>query len=303
MKKLERSWRILKRSWTVLKENKRLLLFPIVNLILILAIFAFFLIPFAAFFLMPSLIFISGGELDKLLSGEDLAATVCVNLMLIVGYFVSMFLATFFNVAFYNEILKALNGNPVSITAGLRFAMTRWKAVLFWSLLAGVVGYLIKLLEEKLGFIGSWIMSFIGLAWSVACVFIAPVIIRDQEENNPLRCLKKSAGIIKRTWGEGLIGYIGVAAIGTLLYIAPFVVLIPFLIAVCLINVDILFSQAILMSLLFGFATWFVACMAFIWVCGVLEKIYIAALYIYGTEGVIPEAFDKETLDMAWKRR
>jgi hypothetical protein len=35
----------------------------------------------------------------------------------------------------------------------------------------------------------------------------------------------------------------------------------------------------------------------------VLEKIYIGALYIYGTEGVIPEAFDKETLDLAWKVR
>ena len=58
-----------------------------------------------------------------------------------VAYFVSMFLATFSNVAFYHEIMQALNGQPVFIRRGFRFAATRWKAVLLWSLFAGLVGY------------------------------------------------------------------------------------------------------------------------------------------------------------------
>ena len=45
-------------------------------------------------------------------------------------YFVSMFVATFFNVAFYNEILAALSGDQVSLSRGLKFACSRWKAIL-----------------------------------------------------------------------------------------------------------------------------------------------------------------------------
>jgi len=30
-------------------------------------------------------------------------------------------------------------------------------------------------------------------------------------------------------------------------------------------------------------------------------KIYVGALYVYASEGVVPESFDEEVLNMAWK--
>jgi len=57
-----------------------------------------------------------------------------------VMYFVSMFVATFLNVAFYQQILNALNGQPVSMMGGIQFAGSKWKAILMWTLFAGVVG-------------------------------------------------------------------------------------------------------------------------------------------------------------------
>ena len=33
---------------------------------------------------------------------------------------------------------------------------------------------------------------------------------------NPVNLLKKSAGILKRTWGEALIGYVGLAFANTM---------------------------------------------------------------------------------------
>jgi len=74
-----------------------------------------------------------------------------------------MFLATFFNVAFYSEILNALNGRPVSVLGGLRSAAGRWQGILFWSLLAGAVGYLIRELEKRLSLVGRWIAGLIGV--------------------------------------------------------------------------------------------------------------------------------------------
>ena len=34
---------------------------------------------------------------------------------------------------------------------------------------------------------------------------------------------------------------------------------------------------------------------------GIVGHVYRCALYIYATEGVVPETYNKELLDMAWK--
>ena len=338
--KLKRSWRIFKRSLIVLRENKRLLLFPLVISLLVMMITAFFLLPVGVVVFKDSgyswkqaehwqvvqkRLFCKemvtraeskerlGGGMEKVASSTQIEVDFGMFRKWVYAYFavlylVSMFLATFFNVAFYNEILKALNGNPVSITAGIKFAMTRWKAILLWSLLAGVVGWIIQLIEERLDFVGRWIMGLVGVAWSVASVFVAPVIIREREENNPVRCLKKSSSIIMRTWGEGLVSYLGMTGLSglftTCLLLATFIALLIGTALLWWLGVAAnwqFFWVPIVAIWLAGLAVWLLLCCLFGYVCAVLEKIYIGALYLYGTEGVIPEAFDKETLDAAWQ--
>jgi hypothetical protein len=124
-------------------------------------------------------------------------------------YFFAMFLATFFNVAFYHEIIEALNGRSVGVRQGMRFAFSRIRAILFWSIFAGIVGTIIKMLEQRSGLIGKITMKLIGLAWSVAAVFAIPVIITEETTANPFTVLQNSAVAIKKTWGETLIGFVG----------------------------------------------------------------------------------------------
>ena len=103
-------------------------------------------------------------------AGESTAhhmQTTKAPLVMIPIYFVSMFLATFFNVAFYNEILMALDGRGVSFRRGLQAAWQRVGAILAWSLLAGVVGSNISPLQERLPFVGRNITGIIGMVWSV----------------------------------------------------------------------------------------------------------------------------------------
>lgn len=96
-------------------------------------------------------------------AGEDLELDTWFLGYLTVLYLISMFLLTFFNTAFFNEIINALNGRPVSIAAGLRFALTKLKPIAMWSLLAGVVGIVIEKLEQQFGFFGRWIVGLIGV--------------------------------------------------------------------------------------------------------------------------------------------
>src|SRR5437773_3650053 len=235
--KFQRSWLLLKSSLSIIARNKQLLVFPIVIFSLTVVIVLFFLAP-AVFrptgysYTQPehwqaishSLFTQSEAGVVQYRS-QQFGFTPAAIAYLAFLYFISMFFATFFNVAFYNEILAALSGQPVSIGRGLKFACTRWKAVLMWTLFAGLVGMIIKAIEQRLQFVGRLLARFIGLAWSIASVFVIPIIVREEQSANPLHLLKKSAGILKRTWGEALIGYAGLAFANTLILIGSMVLL------------------------------------------------------------------------------
>ena len=231
----------------------------------------------------------------QLLAGHPLTVT-----LLTAAYFVSMFLATFSNVAFYHEIMQALNGHAVSLQRGYRFAAKRWQAVLMWSLFAGLVGYVIRTIEERVGFLGRLITGFIGLAWSVACIFIIPGLVRDTETVNPLKLLRNSAGTLKRTWGELVIGFVGLElAFGAIFMCALLLlVVVPGLVGLYL---GLQHHWPVFWIMGIGLGALFLVAIPLSWISNMVNPVYRCALYIYATEGVIPGTFDKDLLDSAWK--
>jgi hypothetical protein len=302
--KFQRSWLLLKSSLSVIARNKQLLVFPLVTFSLTIAIILFFLAPAV---LRPTGYSYTQPEHWQAIShslftqpegasgqhGSQVGFTPAAVAYLALLYFVSMFFATFFNVAFYSEILAALSGQTVSIGRGLKFASTRWKAILMWTLFAGLVGLIIKAIEQRLEIVGRLLARFIGLAWSIASVFVIPIIVREDQGSNPLNILKKSAAILKRTWGEALIGYAGLAFANTLILIGSMVLLIGALAASIALNNFWLVAIA-------G-AFWLVTLFAWSYVTSVASQVYKGALYLYAAEGVVAEPYNREMLDMAWK--
>jgi len=200
--------------------------------------------------------------------------------------------ATFFNVAFYSQILSALRGGSVSISGGLRLATSRLGPIIAWSLFTGAVGLAIRALEERVGIVGRWIVGLIGVAWSVASVFVVPIIVVQSEGANPVRLLKASAATLKKTWGESLLGYLGLQ-FGTLLAIlGTFALWAAAILCVVM--------QAWLAAVLL-FSFWLVSFVAFVYLMNVASQVYRGALYLYAAEGVIPAPFDREHMTMAWK--
>ena len=208
-------------------------------------------------------------------------------------YFISMFLATFFNVAFYNEILMALDGRGVSFRRGLNVAWQRVGAILAWSLLAGVVGWLIRSLQERLPFVGRIVTGLIGLVWSIAAVFAIPVIVQDATTRNPVQVLRRSASALKRTWGEGLIGYVGLSA-------GNFLVVLASLLFLGVAGVLAYATKSVLLIVLAAIL-WVIGMVVLAYVMGVAGHVYRCALFKYATEGVIPEPYTQDMLDRAWK--
>jgi hypothetical protein len=216
--RLQRSWQLFVRSIRVIRDHPKLLVFPLVTGLLTLGIALFFLAPVALVFVAPH--WIDGSRVKAWAQGIGLVRlgragqfnfqVMPLGGLILAGiYLVNMFLATMGSVAFNSEILEALSGRAVSIRHGFMVAFQRWKAVLLWSLLAGLIGLLIRKMEERMSLIGKLVVGWIGLAWSVASIFAIPILVREPGLSNPFAVLSRSAQTIKNTWGEMLSGYIG----------------------------------------------------------------------------------------------
>jgi len=308
MGRFKTSLELFKHSVSVIAKNKALLLFPVIALIFIFLIILFFISPFVLSntgyaLTTPSHWKALGDRISILVENKDMASCAIGFAWLAVIYLVSVFSTTFFNVAFYNEILHALNGNGVSIARGIRTARLKIKPILIWSMFAGIVGIIIKtldkilmILEDRPGFIGQLIIGSIGITWGLASIFIIPVIIREEKTTNPLKLLKTSAGILRTKWGGSIIGFIGIGGFGFLIVL---------LLSICLLSI----INAVLMTLTAGNTLGLIAFLSlilinvlifyFIW--NVIEQIFQCSLYIYATEGIVPGPFDEEMMNICWK--
>ena len=326
--KFKQSWQLFKASIAVTLRHRKLLWFPVLTTLLTAFIALFFLSAVA----LPIVLHPTGYHLNQeqhwvalkdyyfpmpatqpespapaagasqalstLLTGQSGHPTAAHgfpwgSLVLLVVYFVSMFLATFFNVAFYSEIIAALDGRGVSFRRGLQTARSRLPSIFAWSLLAGVVGWLIRAIEQRLPLAGRIVTGLIGMAWSIAAVFAIPVIIQQQPMRNPIRILQQSAAMLKRTWGEGLIGYLGFSAGSMMIFMSS---LLPLLLA----GAFALLFKSVWLIIIAG-VIWVLALLFMAYVSGVAGHVYRCALFKYATEGVVPEPYDQELLDMAWK--
>ncbi|MGC9942266.1 MAG: DUF6159 family protein [Verrucomicrobiota bacterium] len=330
--KFQQSWQLFKASLTATLKYRKLLWFPLLTTMLTIIIAFFFL----SVFLIPVVLHHTGYSVDQkqhwvalkdyYLPGlatqpkpgapangaVDTLNTVTTGhstttnqswvarfpgayLFMVAMYFISMFLATFFNVAFYSEIISALNGQGVSFRRGLRTARSRLPSILAWSLLAGVVGWAIRSIEQRLPFAARIVAGLVGAAWSVAAVFAIPVIIREEPMRNPVKILKQSALTLKRTWGEGLIGFVGFSAAGMILFGCSFLLLLMAAALALLLHSVVLIGIAA--------SLWVLGLICLAYISSVARNVFRCALYMYASEGVVPEPYNPELLDMAWKVR
>lgn len=210
-------------------------------------------------------------------------------------YFAAMFYVSFCNVAFFNEIIHALNGQPVSILGGIKFALSRWKSIFLWSLLASTVGIILNKIEEKFGFLGKMIIGLIGIAWSVASIFAIPVIIREENSTNPIKVLKDSGNLIKKTWGEGLISYLGFSIMNIFL-IGTISLACLAIVGVFILKRDDIGVPIITIGLFWLVIVTFIGCLL-----RMVEDIFKCALYLYASEGEMPLGFEGFDVNEVWK--
>ncbi|RAN75230.1 hypothetical protein B5P43_26750 [Bacillus sp. SRB_336] len=278
--KFARSWALMKASATVLRSDKSLLLFPLMSGLCTLLVAASFLIPVGVMMI--------GSEH----AGQDFQQRMSTGayLLMFAFYLVQYFVIIFFQTALTGVALMHLRGEPTSVGAGFALARSKLPQILGYALIAATVGLLLRMIQERLGLIGRVVVGFIGLAWTVATFLVVPVLA--SKDVGPVDAVKESVELLKRSWGENLIGSGGIGVVfGLLMVLAVLVSALLIGGAVAMQSIVAIVVAAVVVVL--GFA-----------LLGLIQSslhgIYAAALYRYAETGEASVGFDQALLQQAF---
>lgn len=194
--RLSRSWALAKASAAVLRADKELLLFPLCSGASLLVLTLAFLLPAVGLGALDAL-FDDAGNVHP--AGYALA---------FLFYFSQYFIIFFFNSALVGSAMLRLGGATPTFRDGIRLASRRIGAIAGYALIATTVGILLRMLQERVGFIGRIVVALVGVAWNIATFLVVPVLVAD--DGGPLEAVKHSARLVKKTWGENIIGNAGI---------------------------------------------------------------------------------------------
>jgi hypothetical protein len=276
--RFSRSWQLIKASGAVLRQDKELLLFPLFSAIATIIVAVSFILPLAV-----------NGAFEDIASEETGNAGAMVVLFLF--YLVQYFIIFFFNSALVGAAMIRLDGGDPTVADGLRIARSRIVPILGYSAIAATVGLILRLIEERAGFIGRWIAGLLGLAFTVATFLAVPVLV--SRNVGPMEAVKESATLLKKTWGENVIGNGGMGIVFFLFYIGVIGIGMAFVFAVAQTgNGPLIIAVTAVLVL---------AVIALALVQSALQGVYSAALYRYATEGNVGEAFSGTLLSEAFR--
>lgn len=291
--RLSSSWALLKASASVLRADKHLIVFPIISAIASLLVSAAFFVPFALYVYTHHLFNISeqasrhSSEIERQLHSP-------LGYLAMFTFYVIQYTIVFFaNTALVGAALIRLRGGRPTVGAGFALAASRMSAILGYALIASTVGMVIRAISERTGMLGRAGMGLFGLAWNVATYLVAPVLIA--ENVGPIDAIKRSANLLKRTWGEQIIGNAGLGTAFGLLALLVIALFVPLFIgAISMESAPLIITLVVLFILTFT---------ALLLIQAALTGIYTAAIYLYASENVGGGPFAPEMIQSAFRTK
>ncbi len=276
--RFSRSWTLVKASAKVLRQDKELLLFPLISMAALVVVLASFALPVLGLGMLEGL---TGGGNTVTIAGYGVA---------FLFYFSQYFVIFFFNSALVGAAMIRLEGGNPTFGDGIRIATARIGAIAGYALISATVGIVLRIIQERVGFVGKIIVALLGVGWTIATYLVVPVLVAGK--SGPIDAVKESALLIKKTWGENLIGQVGLGA------------------AFALILFGVIVAGVGLVGLAFATGSVAVIVMALVVVVlavgitglvqSALTGIYAAALYRYATHGTDTPGFDAGALKVAF---
>lgn len=274
--RLESSWKLVKASASVLQSDKELIIFPIISTIGVLIVMLTFAVPL--FF---------AGILDSMTQN---GLGVFHYLILFLFYVVQYTVIIFANSALVGAATIRLKGGDPTAGDGFRIALQHLGNILGYALIAATVGTILRAISER-GSLGRFIASLVGMAWNLIVFLAVPVLV--VEGIGPMQAIKRSGELLKKTWGEQLVGNLGIGLIFGLAIMVVIFAGIPLIIfAVTTQNIAFIIGSVVFVVLA-------IALLGIIQ--STLNGIYAAAVYQYAVSGDAGTFFDPELVKNAFK--
>jgi hypothetical protein len=273
-----RSWELAKGSFRVLRSDKELLIFPLLSFIALVIVSVSFIFPFVW---VGGITSAQGGE-------TNIASYVVAFVFYVVSYTVTFF----FQTALVGAAMIRLDGGDPTLGDGLRIAFARLPKIIVYAVIAATVGMILRWISERAGIVGQIVGGILGFAWSVATFLVVPVLV--VENVGPFEAIKRSTGYLKRTWGEQLIGNVGIGLVFGLLMML------------------VIFAGGALAFFLFqaSVTLGLIGVVALILLVGILALIgsalggiFTASVYRYATKGDGGSMFNNQVLATAFRQK
>jgi len=277
--KISNSWRLVKASAAVLSADKELMIFPIISVIGTIIVTLTFAFP----------LFLSG-LIETMLGG---AGQIVGIIVLFLFYMVQYFVIFFCNTALVGAALIRLNGGDPTVGDGFRIALKHAPSILGYALISATVGMILRWLSERGGMLGRIVVSLIGFAWNIATYLVVPVLV--VEEVGPVEAIKRSAGLLRKTWGEQLVGNFGLGAVFGLITFGLILLMIPLIMVAAALENFVLIIGVIVLFVM-GFVLLGL-------VNSALSGIYAAAVYNYAANGKTGDFFDPALIKNAFRSK
>jgi len=268
-KRFSHSFELVRFSAGVLRQDKELLVFPLMSSIAAICVLASFIPVFAV-----GGEFVAGGQTmhaEGTMNADEGIDMVLVGLIYLLEYFVIFF----FNTALVGAALIRMRGGDPTVGDGLRIATGKISGILGYAMIAATVGLVLRVISERVGFVGRLVVGLLGAGWTVATYLTVPVLV--SRDVGPIDAVRESVSLLKATWGENVIASAG---LGMFFYLVYFVVIGVF------VFLATTFANGVSGELLLG---WVGLCVLILLLIGLiqaaLQGIFSAALYHYAVDG------------------
>jgi hypothetical protein len=273
--KFSNSWKLFKAAASVLAADRELMIFPIISTIGVIIISLTFAVP----------MFLSN-FFDSIFSDKfGILGYVVLFLFYIVQYTVVFYA----NTALVGAAMIRLNGGDPTVKDGFRIANSRFGAIIGYALISATVGMILKALQKQKGLVRI-VTSILGMAWNLATYLVVPILA--VEGIGPVAAIKQSVSLLRRTWGERVIGNFGLGFVFGIANLLVILAAIPIIILAINAQSIVWIASTVMIFLII------LAILGLI--NSSLNGIYTAAVYQYASTGKSSDFFEDKMVKNAF---
>lgn len=177
---------LLSASWELLRADRSLLWLPAMATV--------------ASLVAALVLFVPGFAIGWAVSGQDGSVGVYIG-----GAFAALassVVAIYFQAALVIGANQRADGCDPTLSGVLGEAWRIRARILKWAVLTTTVGVAVRTVERRLGILGA-ILGFLGgVAWAIASFLVVPILV--VEDIGPIDAVKRSARLIRQTWGTSV---------------------------------------------------------------------------------------------------